>query len=152
MSDIYVLNSGIYNGRATITPTDGYPAGQNIYHDGEGRILNTYGWAGPNIIENFDLLKVDISKSGSFTDGSDTISASNVSQEVFAANAERNYMYFRNNSAASMYVDFGVAATSSGSFLVSASGELVFDSNFVPSDSVNVICATSGAAFIAKEA
>lgn len=90
---------------------------------------------------------------GSFTDRSGTITAGDTSQQVMAANASRKYLLFENVSDVDMWVNFGVAAVKNQpSILVKANGgTFTFESNFVPTQALHVICVTTGKAFTAKE-
>ena len=148
MSDIHVLGSGFKFGGATINPTEGFPAGENIHYAGLGMTLDAVNF--PPINVNFG--HIDISATGSLTDGSNTITTQNVSQEVFAALSGRNYFYFCNISNHIMYVNFGDPADTTSSYKVASGEKLVFESGFVPSTQINVICGTQGASFVAKQA
>jgi|GEM_PF-1583582 len=151
MGTIHIIGAGIVNGYSTINPTEGNPSGQIINYVSEGRatVSNTLDY--PYVEKSFGIPVVDISRPAVFADGSSTILASNTSQQIFSTNDDRHYLYFQNESANAMYVDFGVPANTTSSFKIPASGNLIFDSVFVPSSTVNIICATSGARFIAKE-
>ena len=151
MGTVHIIGAGVVNGYSTINPTEGNPSGQIINYVSEGRatISNTLDY--PYVEKSFGIPVVDISRPAVFADGSSTIVASNTSQQVFSINDDRHYLYFQNESANAMYVDFGVAANTNTSFKIPASGNLIFDSVFVPSSAVNIISATSGARFIAKE-
>jgi hypothetical protein len=148
MSDIHPLGSGFKFGGATITPTDGFPAGEIVNYNGLGMTLDAVNFPPVNI--NFG--HIDISATGSLTDGSNTITTADTSQEVFAELSNRNYFYFSNISNHVMYVNFGENADTTSSYKVSSGEKIVFESGFVPSSQVNVICGTQGAAFVAKQA
>lgn len=87
------------------------------------------------------------------TDGGGTITAGGTSQTIFAANNNRRYFEFQNTSDTTMYIDFGQAATNSGtkSFTVLAGGFYVNPSNFCTHLSITVLCATTGKTFSTKE-
>lgn len=87
------------------------------------------------------------------SDGGGTITTGGTSQTIFAANSDRRYFEFQNTSDTTMYVDFGQAATSTGtkSFTVTAGGSYVNVSNFCTHLSITVLCATTGKTFVAKE-
>lgn len=152
MGTIHILGAGIVNGYSTINPTEGNPSGQIINYVSEGRATTSSSLDYPAVERSFGIPIVDISRPAAFSDASGSINASNVSQQIFAANDDRHYLYFQNESSDNMYVDFGIAANTTSSFKIPASGSLVFDSAFIPASTVNIICATSGAVFIAKEA
>lgn len=85
-------------------------------------------------------------------DGGGTITAGGTSQVIFAANENRRSFEFQNTSDTTMYIDFGQAATSTGtkSFTVLAGGFYSHVSNFPYTTSVTVLCATTGKTFVAK--
>lgn len=86
------------------------------------------------------------------TDGSGTITTGGTSQTVFAANPNRRYFEFQNISDTDMYVNFGAAAVAdSNSFKIAAGGAYVNPSNYCPTTSITVICATTGKKFITKQ-
>lgn len=87
------------------------------------------------------------------SDGGGTITAGGTSQTIFAANNSRRYFEFQNTSDATMYIDFGQAATNTGtkSFTIVAGGSYVNVSNFCTHLSITVLCATTGKTFSAKE-
>lgn len=86
------------------------------------------------------------------TDHSGTITAANTSQQIMAANPARQYLLFENISSKPMWVNFGVAAvTTQPSILVNGGGSLIMEGPTVSSEVLNVICATVGVAFVAKE-
>jgi hypothetical protein len=152
MATIHIIGTGIVNGYSTINPTEGNPSGQKINYVSEGRSLKSDTLDYPSIETNFGIPIIDISRPGVLVDGSATILSSNVNQQIFGSNYDRSYLYIQNKSNDNMYVDFGVTANTSSSFKIPASGNLIFDSVFIPDSTVNIICATSGAAFVAKEA
>jgi len=152
MATIHIIGTGIVNGYSTINPTEGNPSGQIINYVSEGRSLTSDTLDYPAIKTGFGIPIVDISRPSVFSDGSSTILSSNVNQQIFGSNYDRSYLYIQNKSNDNMYVDFGVTANTSSSFKIPASGNLIFDSVFIPDSTVNIICATSGAAFVAKEA
>jgi hypothetical protein len=152
MATIHIIGTGIVNGYSTINPTEGNPSGQIINYVSEGRATRSDTLDYPTVGRAFGIPIVDISRPAVFTDGSSTILTSDASQQIFGSNDDRHYLYFQNESSDDMYVDFGIPANTSSSFKVPASGSLIFDSAYIPDSTVNIICATSGAAFIAKEA
>jgi hypothetical protein len=152
MGTVHIIGAGIVNGYSTINPTEGNPSGQTINYVSEGRATKSDTLDYPAIERSFAIPIVDISRPAVFSDGSSTILASNTSQQIFSPNDDRHYLYFQNESGNDMYVDFGIPANTTSSFKIPASGNLIFDSAFIPASTVNIICATSGARFIAKEA
>lgn len=92
-----------------------------------------------------------ICRMGHVVDGSGTITTANTSQQVFATNLTRRYLFIQSTTSA-LGVDFGAAATlNTRSIMVPIGGSLVFETGFIPCDSITIICATQGAAFIAKQ-
>lgn len=87
------------------------------------------------------------------TDGGGTITTGGTSQVIFAANPNRRYFEFQNTSDTTMYVDFNQAATNSGtkSWTIVAAGSYVNPSNYCPTTSITVLCATTGKTFTAKQ-
>lgn len=103
--------------------------------------------------------KVDVNLStvgqqrGALTDGSGTITTGGASQQIFAANSTRKYFIFENVSAENLWIDFGTAAVANQpSFKVVPNGQFVMEDFFVSTQTVNVIGATTGLAFTAKQA
>lgn len=90
---------------------------------------------------------------GTLTDGSGSLVTGGASEEIFASNASRRYLLVQNVSTASMWVNFGGAATAgAGSVLLPANGgSLVFDGNYIPTGQVQIIGATTGQGYTAKE-
>lgn len=88
---------------------------------------------------------------GAFTDGSTTITLGGTSQQIFAANATRKYLIIQNISDTDMNVNFGSAATTSTMLLPSMGSSFVMEANFISNQTVNIICATTGKAFVAKQ-
>jgi hypothetical protein len=91
---------------------------------------------------------------GALTDAATlAITAGATQQAVFAANLSRRFFYFQNISDTVMWVNFGANATAdTPSISVAVSGGVLqFNSGFCPTGAVNVICATTGKKFVAKE-
>jgi hypothetical protein len=81
-----------------------------------------------------------------------TIVTGGVSQQMFAANASRRYFFFENVSSGDLWINFGAAATiSQPSIKVVPNGSFVMESIFISNQAVNVIGATAGQAFTAKQ-
>lgn len=88
---------------------------------------------------------------GPLTDRSGTIAAGGVSQVVANANNDRAFLFFQNVSDTTMWINFGATAnTDQPSIKVLPDATFVTD-RFVPTSSVNVICATTGKAYTCKE-
>jgi hypothetical protein len=93
---------------------------------------------------------------GALVDGSAAITTGGTSEEVFPANKSRQYLLIQNQSDTAMYVNFGVAAVvTQPSIRIDAGGALEFgagNTGVVPTVAVNIICATTGKVYVAKEA
>jgi hypothetical protein len=84
---------------------------------------------------------------GTTTTYSTAIATGGTSQQAFAANAARNYLMCLNpsNATESLYVQFGSSATvSTASIELAIGASITYDSNFIPSGTVNVNAATTG--------
>lgn len=98
-------------------------------------------------------LMVRPSKQGSLTDRSGSITAGGASQQLAAALATRRYLLVQNNSAEVLWVNFGTAAVGDQpSVSIPIAGTFVMDGGFVDTQAVNIIGATTGSKFTAKEA
>ena len=96
---------------------------------------------------------ITIGLNGSITNSSSTITSGGTSQQVVASNTSRRYFAFQNTSDTAMYLGIGYTPTTSNGLLMSASGGgFVFESNFIPTQAINVLCATTGKTFVAFEA
>lgn len=93
------------------------------------------------------------SSAGSLTDGSGTIAAGGTSQQIFAANASRKYLLIENISSGDLWFNFTTAAViNQPSILIPSKTGFVMESNFISGEIVNIIGATTGQAFTAKQA
>lgn len=91
---------------------------------------------------------------GALTDRSGTITTGGSSQQLAAANASRSYLFIQNVSTGDLWVRFGAAAAASQpSIKLAAGASLVAKGDgFIPTESVNIVGATTAQAFSAKEA
>jgi hypothetical protein len=76
------------------------------------------------------------------TSGSTSASA-NTSAQALASNSSRQYLLIQNVSDTDMYFNFGATATTDHLFIAKSGGGIVFESGFVPTDAVNVICSSA---------
>lgn len=99
-------------------------------------------------------LAVDVVPDGeALADGSGTITTGGTSQTVFAANASRSFLLIQNVSAEPLWVNFGAAANEDQpSVKLPIDEKLMFDGRFVPTESVDIVGATTGSSFTAKQA
>lgn len=88
---------------------------------------------------------------GEVANRSGTIASGNVSQKVADANTSRKFLYLLNHSNTDMYVGIGFTpTTSNGMLLLKDGGSITFDS-FVPSQQINIVCASASKVFTALE-
>ena len=73
--------------------------------------------------------------------------ANTSSNSVLAQNTTRQYLLFQNLSDTDMNINFGAAASSSTMLIPKNGGGIVFETGFVPTDTVNLICAASSKKF-----
>jgi hypothetical protein len=92
------------------------------------------------------------SASGTVTNRSSTISTGGTSQQVAASNSNRKYFLIQNISDTDMYVGVGYTpTTTTGILLAKNGGGVSFESNYIPTSQINILCATTGKAFAALE-
>jgi hypothetical protein len=83
-----------------------------------------------------------------------SITTAATSQQVFNPNASRKYLVVQNLSDTAMYLGIGftpVSSTPQGLLLSANGGGIVFESNFIPTEAVNIVCATAGKRFQALQ-
>ena len=91
--------------------------------------------------------------SGAVTNRSSTITTGGTSQQVAASNTSRKYFLIQNISDTDMYLGVGYTPTTTTGILLAKSGSgITFESGFIPTSAINVLCATTGKAFVALEA
>jgi hypothetical protein len=76
-----------------------------------------------------------------------TSSSANTSAQALASNTSRQYLLIQNISDTDMYFNFGAAATTSNLLVAKNGSGIVFESGFVPTDAVNVICSGASKPF-----
>jgi hypothetical protein len=93
-----------------------------------------------------------LSSTGTITTRSSTITTGGTSQQVAASNTSRKYFVIQNISDTAMYLGAGYTPTTTTGLLLSANGGgIVFETSFIPTQAINVLCATTGKAFVAWE-
>ncbi len=95
-----------------------------------------------------------LARQGLLTNRSGTVAAGGAAQQAAPANPERRYLLVQNPTASpdTLWVRFGATATAaSPSIELPPGATLVFEAEFVPTDSVSVIAATPGTPFTAWE-
>lgn len=106
------------------------------------------------VTDSGDAVATEIAPAkGTLTDGSGTIASGGASQQIFAANSSRKYFFFENVSSGDLWINFTTAAAvTQPSIKVKADGSFVMEASFVSTEAINVIGATTGQAFVAKQA
>lgn len=123
------------------------PTTANLYAGTDGTNLraisvDTSGRPNTNIIP----------QSGNITTRSSTITTGGTSQQVAASNTSRKYFAIQNISDTDMYLGVGYTpTTTTGILLTKSGGGLAFESTFIPTQAINILCATTGKAFVAWE-
>ena len=76
-----------------------------------------------------------------------TSATANTSAQALASNTSRQYLLIQNISDTDMYFNFGATATTSNMLITKSGGGIVFESGFVPTDAVNVICSAASKSY-----
>jgi hypothetical protein len=88
---------------------------------------------------------------GGLNDYSGSVTSADTSYDVVGTNASRRYALVQNISDTGMWLGIGTAATTtSGIFLASNSG-IVWESGYIPTPTLSILCTTSGKRFVVKE-
>ena len=110
------------------------------------------------VTDNSGSLTVDgsviaLPQTGNVTEASTkTITTGGTHQQVFAANANRKFLLVQNVSDTDMNLGIGYNPTAStGIFLAKSGSGIVFESGFIPTQEIRILCATTGKAFVALE-
>jgi|SRR5579863_3492955 len=88
------------------------------------------------------------------TDGSGTITTGNTSQQIFAANASRRYLFIQNTSSGNLWINFGASATEgagAGSIIIFPNASFVMESGTITNQTVNINGGSAGQSFVAKQ-
>lgn len=84
-----------------------------------------------------------------------SITAAGVHQQVFAANANRKYLFIQNVDDTDMLVGIGYNPTNLGAtpgiLLAPRGGALVFENGFVPTQEIRILCANAARKFVAHQ-
>jgi hypothetical protein len=72
-----------------------------------------------------------------------TSGTANTSAQALASSSTRQYLLIQNISDTDMYFNFGASATTSNLLIKSGGSGITFEAGFVPTDAVNVICASA---------
>lgn len=124
---------------------NGFPAGYTADPSGDGTFDQ-------NVAVRGTVTTTSSPTPVAFTDGSGTIAVNATSQPVFAANAGRVYLLIQNNSADTLWINFGVAAVQTQpSIKLLPNGS--YESGLIVSNQiVTIIGPNAGATFTAKQA
>ena len=92
-------------------------------------------------------------QTGNVTEASTkTITTGGTHQQVFASNSSRKFLLVQNVSDTDMNLGIGYNPTAStGIFLAKSGSGIVFESGFIPTQEIRILCATTGKAFVALE-
>jgi len=88
---------------------------------------------------NTTALRVE-PKNGAVTRTTGDTATANTSKQALASNSSRRYLLIQNISDTDMYFNFGATATTDNMLITKNGGGIVFESGYVPTDAVNVIC------------
>jgi len=84
-----------------------------------------------------------------------SITTGGTHQQVFASNASRKFLLVQNLSDTDMYLGIGFNpsnTTPDGILLSKGGGGIVFESSYIPTQEIRIVCATTGKRFEALEA
>ena len=76
-----------------------------------------------------------------------TSATPSTSAQALASSTTRQYLLIQNISDTDMYFNFGAAATTSHLLVKSGGAGIIFEAGFVPTDAVNVICASASKSY-----
>jgi hypothetical protein len=76
-----------------------------------------------------------------------TSGTANTSAQALASSSTRQYLLIQNISDTDMYFNFGATATTSNMLITKSGGGVVFETGFVPTDAVNVICSAASKSY-----
>ena len=83
-----------------------------------------------------------------------SITTGGTHQQVFASNSSRKFLLVQNLSDTDMYLGLGFNpsnTTPAGLLLSKGGGGVVFESNYIPTSEIRIVCATTGKVFVALE-
>jgi hypothetical protein len=83
-------------------------------------------------------------RNGAITRTTGSTSATpNTSAQALASDTNRRYLLIQNISDTDMYFNFGATATTDNLFIAKNGSGIVFETGYVPTDAVNVICSAA---------
>ena len=112
------------------------------------------------VTDNNGSLTVDgtvtvASDKGSVSESStQSITTGGTHQQVFASNSSRKYLLIQNISDTDTYLGLGFNpsnTTPAGLLLAKSGGGIVFESSYIPTSEVRILCATTGKRFVALQ-
>jgi len=90
------------------------------------------------------------SNRGNVSSGSSTITTGGTSQTVFSPTLTRKYLLVQNVSDTDMNLGIGYTPTATTGILLNKNGgAIVFEGSYIPTQAINILCATTGKAFVA---
>jgi hypothetical protein len=99
-----------------------------------------------------NLRTINTAQRGTLTDRSGTVATGGVSQQVMAANTARKYLLFENVSTEDKWINFTTAATAAQpSILIKPNGSYELEGNYITTEAMNVISASTSSPYTAKE-
>ncbi|NDF99119.1 MAG: hypothetical protein EB101_09385, partial [Chitinophagia bacterium] len=159
-NDLQISNNRLRVDSVVTQPTASNLKAQVQVLDSTGAQL-TYASTGTAGVSASDVVTVQGISGGTAVSikprpGAVTVSAATASgpgsSQVFAANSARQYLLFQNLSDTDMNINFGAAASASTMLIPKNGGGIVFETGFVPTDSLEVYCAVNGKAYYALTA
>lgn len=88
---------------------------------------------------------------GALNDYSGSITTASTSYNVVGTNASRRYALVQNISDTGMWLNIGAAATTTNSIFLASNSGIVWESGFLPTATLSILCTTSGKRFVVKE-
>lgn len=88
---------------------------------------------------------------GALNDYSGSITTASTSYDVVGTNASRRYALVQNISDTGMWLNIGAAATTTNSIFLASNSGIVWESGFLPTATLSILCTTSGKRFVVKE-
>lgn len=113
------------------TGSSAYP---NVVCDSTGKLITT---------------TVSQGNSGALVLGSGTITTGGTSQQVFASNTSRKYLFIQNTSSTNEYIGFNVAASTTTGILLLPNSSFSMENGYISTQIINILGATTGQTFVA---
>lgn len=88
---------------------------------------------------------------GALNDYSGSITTASTSYDVVGTNASRRYALVQNISDTGMWLGIGSAATTTNGIFLASNAGIVWESGFLPTATLSILCTTSGKRFVVKE-